>query len=271
MYDTLNNEAGDVQTTFAVDPSASNKVKLKEAGTSNEALKSIPINEEPAAETDTVIIVGTSDQPEGRDFLSWAGTKVDLQSSIPESQPLTPWDPIMIEATSTPQGAVAGWADRLLGHPFLSRWQLVIGGEVIRIQETDVLSEIEMNLVITDYYFWKEALTLSSLHHSNVVSFYGVVCDDPDRSLAIVTEFMVNVSLKQFLQKKYRTIDRRKRLIIAMDVAFGMEYLHGKNIVHFDLKCENLLVNMRDPQQPICKGLEIDYVRDDDGWIESDS
>ncbi|KAG8367700.1 hypothetical protein BUALT_Bualt16G0100300 [Buddleja alternifolia] len=101
--------------------------------------------------------------------------------------------------------------------------------------------------------FWKEALILSSLHHPNVVSFYGVVRDGPDGSLATVTEFMVNGSLKQFLQKKDRTIDRRKRLIIAMDSAFGMEYLHGKNIVHFDLKCENLLVNMRDPHRPVCK------------------
>lgn len=101
--------------------------------------------------------------------------------------------------------------------------------------------------------FWKEALILSSLHHPNVVSFYGIVRDGPDGSLATVTEFMVNGSLKQFLQKKDRTIDRRKRLIIAMDAAFGMEYLHRKNIVHFDLKCENLLVNMRDPQRPVCK------------------
>ncbi|GMI81124.1 hypothetical protein like AT5G57610 [Hibiscus trionum] len=101
--------------------------------------------------------------------------------------------------------------------------------------------------------FWKEALILSSLHHPNVISFYGIVRDSPDGSLAIVAEFMVNGSLKQFLRKKDRTIDRRKRLIIAMDVAFGMEYLHAKNIVHFDLKCENLFVNMRDPQHPMCK------------------
>eukprot|EP00262_Sarcandra_glabra_P001265 TRINITY_DN1129_c0_g1_i1.p1 TRINITY_DN1129_c0_g1~~TRINITY_DN1129_c0_g1_i1.p1 ORF type:complete len:1137 (-),score=223.70 TRINITY_DN1129_c0_g1_i1:510-3920(-) len=101
--------------------------------------------------------------------------------------------------------------------------------------------------------FWKEALILSSLHHPNVVSFYGIVRDGPDGTLATVTEFMINGSLKQVLQKKDRTIDRRKRLIIAMDAAFGMEYLHGKNIVHFDLKCENLLVNMRDPHRPVCK------------------
>ncbi|QCD87199.1 kinesin family member 2/24 [Vigna unguiculata] len=50
-----------------------------------------------------------------------------------------------------------------------------------------------------------------------------------------------------------RNLDKRKWLLIAMDVAFGMEYLHGKNIVHFDLKSDNLLVNLRDPHRPICK------------------
>ncbi|KAM0869195.1 hypothetical protein ACQ4PT_040834 [Festuca glaucescens] len=102
--------------------------------------------------------------------------------------------------------------------------------------------------------FWNEACKLASLHHPNVVAFYGVVLDGPGGSVATVTEYMANGSLRQALQRhENRIFDRRRRLLIVMDVAFGMEYLHGKNIVHFDLKSDNLLVNLRDAQRPICK------------------
>ncbi|KAL7592271.1 hypothetical protein Lser_V15G33911 [Lactuca serriola] len=101
---------------------------------------------------------------------------------------------------------------------------------------------------------WREAEILSKLHHPNVVAFYGIVQDDgPGGTLATVTEFMVDGSLRRVLLGKDRHLDHRKKLIIAMDAAFGMEYLHSKNIVHFDLKCDNLLVNMKDPSRPICK------------------
>lgn len=101
--------------------------------------------------------------------------------------------------------------------------------------------------------FWREAEILSKLHHPNVVAFYGVVQNGPGGTLATVTEFMVNGSLRHVLLRKDKYLDRRKRLIIAMDAAFGMEYLHSKNIVHFDLKCDNLLVNLKDQSRPICK------------------
>ncbi|WOL19068.1 hypothetical protein Cni_G27865 [Canna indica] len=101
--------------------------------------------------------------------------------------------------------------------------------------------------------FWNEACKLASLHHPNVVAFYGIVLDGPAGSIATLTEYMVNGSLRRVLQKNEKILDKYQRLLIAMDVAFGMEYLHSKNIIHFDLKSDNLLVNWRDPQRPICK------------------
>ncbi|CAH1436311.1 unnamed protein product [Lactuca virosa] len=101
--------------------------------------------------------------------------------------------------------------------------------------------------------FWREAQILSQLHHPNVVALYGVVRDGPGGTLSTVTEYMANGSLRHVLSKRNRALDYRKRLIIAQDAAIGMEYLHLKNIVHFDLKCDNLLVNLGDPERPICK------------------
>ncbi|KAF9609636.1 hypothetical protein IFM89_017775 [Coptis chinensis] len=97
----------------------------------------------------------------------------------------------------------------------------------------------------TSYQVW--------LHHPNVLAFYGVVQDGPGSTIANVTEFLVDCSVRHILLHKDRYIDRREQLIIAMDAASGVEYLHSQNVVHFDLKCENFLVNLKDSQRPICK------------------
>ncbi|CAM0151690.1 unnamed protein product [Urochloa decumbens] len=101
--------------------------------------------------------------------------------------------------------------------------------------------------------FWREADIISKLHHPNILALYGVVNNGPGDTLATVTEFMVNGSLKRVLLRKDKYLDWRKRIMLAMDAAIGMEYLHSKDIVHFDLKCDNLLVNVKDPSRPICK------------------
>lgn len=62
--------------------------------------------------------------------------------------------------------------------------------------------------VLTDFLqtgeFWGEADILSKLHHPNVVAFYGVVKDGPGGTLATVTEYMVDGSLRHVLVRRDR-------------------------------------------------------------------
>lgn len=52
--------------------------------------------------------------------------------------------------------------------------------------------------------FWREAHIISNLHHPNVVAFYGVVPNGPGGTMATVTEYMVNGSLRHVLARKDR-------------------------------------------------------------------
>lgn len=47
--------------------------------------------------------------------------------------------------------------------------------------------------------------------------------------------------------------DKRLRAYIALQAAYGMEYLHLHFMVHFDLKCDNLLCDLRDLNKPVVK------------------
>uniref|UniRef100_A0A061R4G4 Kinase superfamily protein with octicosapeptide phox bem1p isoform 1 n=2 Tax=Tetraselmis sp. GSL018 TaxID=582737 RepID=A0A061R4G4_9CHLO len=106
----------------------------------------------------------------------------------------------------------------------------------------------------------EEARMLFSLRHPNIVWVYGIVIDQPGdeadtrfRSPAIIAEFMASGSLRAALSRHDQALKHGwVRVIIALDAARGMEYLHSKSIVHFDLKSGNLLLAWRD-RRPTCK------------------
>ncbi|XP_076902246.1 serine/threonine-protein kinase CTR1-like [Bidens hawaiensis] len=95
--------------------------------------------------------------------------------------------------------------------------------------------------------FLQEVAIMRRLRHPNIVLFMGAVTQPPN--LSIVTEYLSRGSLYRLLHKSgaKETLDERRRLSMAYDVAKGMNYLHRRNppIVHRDLKSPNLLVDRK--------------------------
>ncbi|CAD5163403.1 unnamed protein product [Musa acuminata subsp. malaccensis] len=91
--------------------------------------------------------------------------------------------------------------------------------------------------------FRQEVSLMKKLRHPNILLFMGAVTS-PHR-LCIVTEFLPRGSLFRLLQRNTTKLDWRRRVLMALDIARGMNYLHHCNppIIHRDLKSSNLLVD----------------------------
>ncbi|KAI8469821.1 MAG: kinase-like domain-containing protein [Monoraphidium minutum] len=100
---------------------------------------------------------------------------------------------------------------------------------------------------------FSEAEKLASLRHPCVMAFYGIVTS-PD-AYATMSEYICHGSLRGGLTKirKKGISDKRLRAYITLQAAHGMEYLHINYMVHFDLKCDNLLCDLRDLNKPVVK------------------
>ncbi|KAL7085443.1 hypothetical protein ACP275_14G282200 [Erythranthe tilingii] len=93
--------------------------------------------------------------------------------------------------------------------------------------------------------FLREVAIMKRIRHPNVVLFMGAVTRRPH--LSIVTEYLPRGSLFRLIHRPAagETLDQRRRLRMALDVAKGINYLHRLSppIVHWDLKSPNLLVD----------------------------
>ncbi|KAI3935417.1 hypothetical protein MKW98_027557 [Papaver atlanticum] len=109
---------------------------------------------------------------------------------------------------------------------------------------SDVAVKIFSKLDYSDdllHSFRQEVLLMKRLRHPSVLLFMGAVTSH--QHLCIVTEFLPQGSFFQLL--KNTKLDWRRRVLMALDIARGMNYLHLCNppIVHRDLKSSNLLVD----------------------------
>nr|CDS28439.1 tyrosine protein kinase Src42A [Hymenolepis microstoma] len=92
--------------------------------------------------------------------------------------------------------------------------------------------------------FIQEAKRMLLLKHPSIVQFLGIAEDSTDKSIIIMLEFMANGSLNQYLKKRGKSKFEYVDLITMADTLVqGMIHLESLNIVHMDLRAENVLVN----------------------------
>ncbi|KAH6558995.1 hypothetical protein KP509_1Z032900 [Ceratopteris richardii] len=96
--------------------------------------------------------------------------------------------------------------------------------------------------------FQSEIAVLTKVRHRHLVSLLGYCIDGNERLL--VYEYMALGTLSKHLFEHFklglRPLKLKQRLSIALDVARGMEYLHGlahnRSFIHRDLKSSNILL-----------------------------
>ncbi|CAN7052787.1 unnamed protein product [Brassica rapa subsp. trilocularis] len=96
-------------------------------------------------------------------------------------------------------------------------------------------------------FFDTELSVLSRVRHRNIVSLHGYCIEGDERLL--VYELMAHGALSKHLRKedKAERLDWSRRLVIALDVARGLEYLHtlasqSQIYIHRDVKSANVLL-----------------------------
>eukprot|EP00906_Rhabdomonas_costata_P039431 RCo055753 len=85
---------------------------------------------------------------------------------------------------------------------------------------------------------------LSQLHHPNIISIYDSWEDSSRGTIVFITELMTSGTLREFVGKQRGGVVRHSIIRkFCLQIADGLAYLHSKNIIHRDLKCDNIFLN----------------------------
>jgi len=91
----------------------------------------------------------------------------------------------------------------------------------------------------------REIMVLATARSPYIVSYFGSFVDPNSSNMCIVMEFLAGGTLQDVIKEydQHGGLDEKSTHGIVTSVLRGLAYLHGRNIMHRDLKSKNILID----------------------------
>jgi serine/threonine protein kinase len=107
------------------------------------------------------------------------------------------------------------------------------------------LKEILLPTTQTERYvdlLKKEVALVTSLSHPHLTKYYASSVDEETSTARIFMEFIPNGSLGELVRAKPEPMSEALASKYVAQILSGLAYLHGKGVIHRDIKCDNILL-----------------------------
>ena len=179
---------------------------------------------------------------EGQLFCSKCGASLTARSSVAPQ-------------LETPPQRVAAPPDEFVGRTLDGKYRLqtLLGaggmGAVYLARRVHIGDDVAVKLLHSQYVheanaverFRREAQAAARLRHPNIVAIYDFAEGGATDPAYIVMEFVNGVSLRALLQKEKR-LEPGRALTLMREICAGVGVAHRNNVVHRDLKPDNIIV-----------------------------
>ncbi|KAL2136644.1 hypothetical protein VTI74DRAFT_2376 [Chaetomium olivicolor] len=108
----------------------------------------------------------------------------------------------------------------------------------VAIKQMDLAHQPRKELIVN------EILVMRENKHANIVNFLDAFLMDNDKELWVVMEYMEGGALTDVIENN-PVITEEQISTICLETCQGLEHLHSQNIIHRDIKSDNVLLDAR--------------------------